>query len=554
MGSWYMGAWVTRIWVHGWPGYGCMGALKRWAVARGSRWRRRLAGILLLAGLLRLLRVILRWDEPVFDYAYYHLPLMAALQKGAWSEVLSQFAGLHPPLYSLFFAGLSTLSPAPLGWLLASALFSWGAVWLVAVGAFRSLGARAGMVAGLWMAVSPVQLAYAAEVNGYPLLVFALAGLLYASARVVEAPDAWRWRMGLIWVGALSAWVHILGGVAAVAVFLAAPGTWRRRGGTLLLAGVLWLPLMHGAWQRAQEPGTYAQPALALSPRLLLLRERFGIPGGLAAILVLLALGWWGIQRRMGAKKAGSEALTPAGDLGGGVLQTEVAEGRMAGTPATTLTVAVACLMALLISLSCFLYAGIAAPHQFPYLVAMGPPAAWCVAGLPRRGFMPLMVLLLGLGVWQGAVEAGKVQEIWRDQTQVRAVDRALEMSRPGDALWLLTPYQPDDDKRGNSPVLWRFPPWKPMPAAWEPGAGEAASSVDPLDFRYGTPRRMDGRTVHVFTRVFPAQMAELARQRLAAGGRVFVVLYDQQSEPGLARDLTQLFGQLSLEIGRAHV
>jgi hypothetical protein len=438
----------------------------------------------------------------VLDYATYHLPLRDALADGAYARALHTFAGLHPPLYSLLFNAVDTVWPAPLAWLLLSALASSLAAYWTARAAALEAGPTAATIAAAWMAVAPVQLAYAAEVNDYPLATATIAALLYAAARHRRSTTHWP---ALVAAGTAAAWTHALGGIAALAAMLAAARDPAVRTGLRRIAlpltafTLLCAPLLASVVRLAGEPHTFHQPALAAGARLELLWSRFGPSAGFTAAMVLPGLASF---RRPPAWPAAPVLLATLGAL---VL---------------------------------FQALGIAAPHQFPYLTLLGPPAALLAAAAMHDGRRRLVALLL-LGFLALAAALRQQQAlavVWRDQAAARAIDVAQAASRPGDALWLITPYHPDDDKSQVSPVLWRFRPWEPMPAA-------RPLPFDRLDFRYGTPRWWRGRTLSLFTRIFPGPMLELLAHHAARGETVYITLYDAPAETHLAEELERLLG-----------
>ena len=123
--------------------------------------------ILGLATILRVLRVLVRWDEVSWQYAAYSAPIREHLLSHDPSAMLS-FTGLHPPLWYLGHAISEIVLPIPVLGLACSALFSLGAVYL-----FRDRP-----LVALLLATSPIQLAYAAELNNYPMTAMIVAGFI----------------------------------------------------------------------------------------------------------------------------------------------------------------------------------------------------------------------------------------------------------------------------------------------------------------------------------------------------------------------------------------
>ena len=410
------------------------------------------------AGLLRGLRVLVRWDEVAWQYAAYTGPMVEKLRSGDWSAVLD-FTGLHPPLWYLLQSLSEIFCPVPLLWLVFSAACSLGVVVMYG---------RRPVIAAL-LATSPIQLSYAAEVNSYPLTALVIAGLW----ALRERPRAF------CVLVALAPWTHGLAGFVALAL----AGLERNKAALGVLA-LSTLPLLPGVWELALDAGTYTQPPLDLE---LSARDYLSRFGPIAALLVPLAcIGGWR-QRRVAA------------GLG--------------------LTVAFVLVLVLL---------GIAAPHQFPYHLAFGVPFAMLVAG---SGWPRIAVAIAVLqGLWFGGYDLRRMELIAFDDE--RAVDAALSRAQDGDGVYLLTSHlRNDDDKGSSSPVLWRLPPWRRMPAA---RPYELAYD----DYRHGQPRRVDGLTVYVNDEV-----REELDQAVAAHGTLWLVVYEHREDPRFTKELEERFG-----------
>ncbi|MCK6505980.1 hypothetical protein L6R53_21775 [Myxococcota bacterium] len=440
--------------------------------------------VLALALALRLPRIPARWGATAWLYAAYPWETVQALRAGQ----LPPFTGLHPPLWPLLHAWSEQWAPIPLLWLSASALCSAAAAALVA---------RHGLAAGLLVATSPVALAYAAEVNDYPLAaaLFALVLVL----RPAAATGRW-WPLAL--AGALAGWTHALAGLGAGLVALTLPWRWSVR--TLATMGALALPLLPGALD-AVGTGTVQPPfkaALVAGD----LSDRFGL-------LWLLALP----AALLGARRSPWLLL-----------------------PGLGLPLALGLLVAL----------GVAAPHQFPYLVLIGLPWA-LLAGQGGEGRLArLASALVGCTILlHGGVallgQARALASLARQLQAPHALDLALaEAVTPwacdgppspacsGDAVYLLLPRRvDDDDKRTVQPALWRVRPWRRLPAV-------VPYAFDWGDHRHGQPRLHQGRVLYVEDHVRP-QVTEAA----AAHRRLWLVL-DAPADSGEGRALADLLGR----------
>jgi hypothetical protein len=173
--------------------------------------RRVAAAVLLLALLLRVWDVGARslWFDEAGEYwvatsSLSELP--AAVRDGSGD----------PPLFTLLLHAWMQLSENDTWLRLLSVLFSLaGAAGAMAL-ARRLGGPRAGLAAGLLVAVSAADIRYAQEVGQYALMAGALYWSLFALTRVAEAPDRRSWTL---WVAAALAASHAYYG-AALAVLV----------------------------------------------------------------------------------------------------------------------------------------------------------------------------------------------------------------------------------------------------------------------------------------------------------------------------------------------
>ena len=463
--------------------------------------RTRLALLVGMAAVLRLARAAARWEEWAWRYSAYPGPTADALAAGDLSTALTHWTGLHPPMWSLLHAASELLLPVPALWLLAGAALGTAGVALVA---------RRRPRAGLLLAVSPVALHYTAEVNDYPLL-FCLVCVIWTLRDEVEADRRhWSW---LALAGAAAGWTHALGGlVATVAVLTLHRRLAARSLGLMLLA---WVPLVPGAIAVLTEGGATAQPPF--KPELVLrdLVTRFG-PGA----LLLGPVAWYGIRQ---ARAEAMGLLVPA------------------------------------IALVGLVSAGIAAPHQFPYLLVLVVPGAVLAAAGGGRGPRRWVLLFVAAAhsLWAGTRVVADLKALVSGPSD-RAIDVALRSEAPG---WTCAPDAPatracagealvlisggggnDDDKRRISPVLWRLRPWQRMPRLTGlPGAWE--------DHRRGHPRVVQGRAVYVFDHVRP-QLADVLDLHPSAS----LVLYGDGPRQRFLDELEQITGHRPPPRGPDHL
>ncbi|MAY80377.1 MAG: hypothetical protein CL930_06275 [Deltaproteobacteria bacterium] len=412
--------------------------------------------IVVLAVSSRLIRAVCRWEEWALHYSAYNLETFELIQAGDWATALQTWAGLHPPLYPILHALGSTLWPAPFTWLVFSALCSACAVVFL-------MKAHPGQwLPPLLLATDPVQLHYAAEVNNYPLSV-----LLVSIAWWGLQQNRLRW---MIVAGIIAMWTHILAGVCVLFISVMHKQRAIALGGIFLGAS----PLALKAWQLATDVGTHIQPPLLLEASISDSLSRFSL-----AYVILLPVLILGFAR---AKDA-------------------------------------ACVW---IGMLCFWFGmvglHIAAPHQFPYALMLGIPAAVLISASARyRTGLTSMVTLVAISrfVWFEVGDFSRIMNIQADQQNERAIDVVFNLSLPGDAIVLIRgPGKPDDDRRHFSPTIWRMSPFQPMPSL--------STGVRP-DLM-GQPRLVRGRRLYTYSQPRPSMGT-------IPGDHVFTILYDGAEE-----------------------
>ena len=409
-------------------------------------------GILLFTVASRLVRVAGRWDEWALHYATYNEATRTALLSGNIIDALTGWVGLHPPGYPLLHSIASIVWPAPLVWLLISAVASTVAVWALLKAHPQTV------IPALVIATDPVQIHYAAEVNNYPIatMLLALAWMAHRRDRPVL----------LAVVAFLSCWVHLIGAVAVGLIAIMS----RHRYHLIAVMACSSALLIPEATGIVMDEGSRKQPPLDLGSSLRDALDRFG-PSWVVLVPVLIA----GLHR---SKEA---ALLWAG----------------------LLTVWVSTV-----------WAGFAAPHQFPYACFLGIPAAALIGASSasrHRLAVGVGVFLLARGLFASMGDGRRLVDVVQDQSRSRAIDVVLERAVEGDAIILVRgPGPPDDDKRHTSSVLWRI---SPLDAAF-PIPSERPATIG------GHPFLIDG--VRVYTFAHPrAAIGEVA------GSRVFTILYD---------------------------
>ena len=408
--------------------------------------------IMLFTVATRLLRAGCRWEEWGLHYAAYNRPALDALHIGDFATAATTWVGLHPPLYPLLH-GLGTMAvPQPLIWGAFSALCSTLAVFFILRAHPQTV------LPALLLATDPVQLHYAAEVNYYPL------GVLLVSAAWWAARTGKTRTLTVMLV--VAGWTHIMAGAACALIAVTQPKRLRILGFAFL--GLI--PMLAQAWILASDAGSQRQPSVNLEATLQDAIERFSVVWVILFPMVLL-----------GFARAREAAVVWSGTA-----------FFWLGT----------------VSL------GLAAPHQFPYAVFLGVPAAVLLAGSASRhmGFLSLIVTAaLGRGAWMAAEIGSDTLTLIQDQSVHRGIDAVMSLSLPGDAIVLVRgPGAPDDDRRHISPTLWRLSPldvWLPLATGVRPDL-------------VGQPMLVRGRRVYTFAHPRPA-IGQVP------GNHTFTVLYD---------------------------
>ncbi|MBN1953734.1 MAG: glycosyltransferase family 39 protein [Anaerolineae bacterium] len=216
-----------------------------------------LLGLLLFAFALRLYRLDAQsiwWDEAIS----IHLAHCSA------AEIVADRAGnLHPPLYFFLLKGWVALAgDAPFSVRFLSACSSLPLIPALYAFGRRWTNRRAGFLAALLAALSPLYLAYAQEARVYALLPLAGLALLAVAWRLAEtgaAPTLWRHWLALLAAEALALGLHYMALFVVATIVAGLFIRLRRRSdrlrllavqGLVLLALLPWLLVV---WQHAGE-------------------------------------------------------------------------------------------------------------------------------------------------------------------------------------------------------------------------------------------------------------------------------------------------------------
>ena len=460
--------------------------------------RRWIFGVIIaVATILRLFQACLRWDEVSWLYAAYPGATVDALKDGQVWTAMTSFTGLHPPLWPFLHAVSEIFLPIPALWLLSSALASLGAVYLIC---------RQSLWAGALLATAPIQLHYAAEVNNYPLATLWIA-LAWTGHQ--KAKQQGKWAI-LALAGVLAGWTHVLAGLAVAAVALTLP----RNLSTRVLCTMFFAasPLFLEAGDLLRNERTTQQPPFIAHHVFSDYITRFG-PWSLLSLPAV----YIGVRKKI--------------DIGIAWLATGL-------------------LLAGLITL------GIAAPHQFPYLLFLSIPGALILAASTSISWGRKWITALIFGQLCWAIYGIGSRTIVLQNNDFRAIDQAIEeLQNPwtcqqdqppttdctGDAIVLLAPPGYDDDKNQISPVLWRLSPWIKMPRVAPYQTTDDHGQIHPFahhDYRHGQPRLYENFVVYVHDE--PRNTLEYIRE---AHNEVQFVIYEQGQREAYTTDLERRFG-----------
>lgn len=121
------------------------------------------------------------WLDEVFTWQRIHLPPAAM--------VADSFANRHFPGYFLLLRWISAFHEGDFAWLrMPSAVFGAAAVGMVFLTARRLGGRSAGLIAGLLMALSPLQMQYGQEARPYALVLLLISMALWGLVRIAQQP------------------------------------------------------------------------------------------------------------------------------------------------------------------------------------------------------------------------------------------------------------------------------------------------------------------------------------------------------------------------------
>ena len=447
-------------------------------------------------------RLPFRWNQIALAYAAYYREYFHGLHVDGWSALFTQFVGIHPPAYSMFFLAMTEVGVSPLTWFFVSGSFSVGAVLAVGLAASRA-GLGAGCVAGAatLLAVSPHRLAYSLEPNNYPLLLLVVAVQALAFADFVRHE-----RRGFLLAGTtlLGLWTHALFVTVplAQATALARGPRFRRVVVTFGGAAVLCLPLVPSVLEGS---GSVVNPGGGVGPvleaMLIDFPARYGSAWASWLVATAAVVGVFRIRR--------SDDDAQRAVLTGWTLQLLAGAG----------------LLALLLA------RGTAATHQFPYYLLLLPPGC-LLAGAAFERLRPSLVPLLSLLIAASAAssvtyavsESNRARRLWRDAALTYpTVARALDAWTEGSSLLLLGyPDGGDDDKDVVDAVYALLPHDRPV--NHEEPRVETLVGGDPY---WGQPYGFFGdRWLYTYTGFMEDRWESIFLATRGRGERLVVVVY----------------------------
>jgi 4-amino-4-deoxy-L-arabinose transferase-like glycosyltransferase len=225
-------------------------------------WRERLRRVAPEVGITVAALVLFAWGLSKNGYGNTYYAAAARSMTTSWKNFL--FGSFDPggwittdkPPLALWLEASSARIFGYSSWslLMPSVLAGAGSVWLLMATVRRAWGARAGRVAGVALALTPVALAVSRSNNPDAVLVLCLVAAAYATQRAIsDRRPGWLVVAGVACgLGFLAKW--LVGGVVLPGVFLAyfltGPGGWWRRVRDIALATGAFL-VVAGGWMAA---------------------------------------------------------------------------------------------------------------------------------------------------------------------------------------------------------------------------------------------------------------------------------------------------------------
>jgi mannosyltransferase len=387
-----------------------------------------LVAVVTCGGLLG--RQPLSWDEAVTASAARHtLPRLAALLDRTDAPLGGYYLAVHGWLRLLAAAGL----PADEAWLrLPSALAAVAAVALTVVLAARYFGPRAGLAAGVLLAVQPMLVFYAHDARPYALVTAGVVGATLLFVRALKRPSPARLAAyGLAAAGCL--YLHLFGALAllahaAVAARRGRPRLrWALTGALLVLAAAPLLAVSSG------QTGELAWiPPLSLPAVASVLTRLAGGPATLLATLTTVLVTLVHRHRKRGAEGHLVPPTAGAGELG--PLAGSGSPGRSGGRPWGLLVGWVGVPVGVLVVADAVRPVLVAR-----YGLAVVPGVAVCVVGmvavLGGRLARGLLAVTVVVALVTSAVQVGRP---YKYEDYRSATDAVTDAARPGDGVVFL--------------------------------------------------------------------------------------------------------------------
>ncbi|HLF28660.1 MAG TPA: glycosyltransferase family 39 protein [Anaerolineae bacterium] len=350
---------------------------------RNWREQRSLLIVIAIGAVLRLINLGGRplWYDEAFSMLYARLPYDAMLQ-GTLAQAQGAAADVHPLFYySTLHTWLQVFGDSPAGARWLSLVFSVGTIGLAYALMRELFDRRVGLMAALFLALSPFQIAYGQEARMYAQLGFWGAATLWAFVRGART-NSWKAWLAFGLCGAALLYSHNLAFafLAALGLFVVARfvmGLARRVLRTALLTGAITGGLIMGAlfspWL-SQLPAQFSRIAQAywVPP-----------PTGATFVQTLIAFGFW--TDNQAAPPLLAAALLAGSILLVALIAHELVQRRRefdarVGLLVTLLFVPILVLVVISYALKpIYLIRGLM-PSQLAFLLL----AAWATAKLPR--------------------------------------------------------------------------------------------------------------------------------------------------------------------------
>lgn len=170
----------------------------------------------------------------IYPYALYGILLLAiilglvGLNKGLWNDEISTVLKIsnpnffemidvlredvHPPLYYILLYLWGKISKQEEFLRLFSLIFSVGSLAIV-INWIKQYSTLASLLAGLYLATTPIMLRYSQELKGYSLVIFATSLAFLFASHIIKKPEKYLGYIGLSVSLTIAVFTHLVGAI-----------------------------------------------------------------------------------------------------------------------------------------------------------------------------------------------------------------------------------------------------------------------------------------------------------------------------------------------------